>query len=67
MNVDIPALRASAIRLRADGRPLALWLGASQLYAINHPREGDLTAIARAQHAAAAVRDRPVSIGIANR
>jgi hypothetical protein len=51
---DIPALRASAIRLRADGRPLALWLGASQLYAINHPREGDLTAIARAQHAAAA-------------
>lgn len=51
---DIPALRESARGFRAEDRPFALWLGASQLYAINDPEQGDLTAISYAQRAASA-------------
>jgi len=38
---DLPALMQSFRELRAEGRRIALWLGASQLYAINQPRDGD--------------------------
>lgn len=51
---DLPALLATGRAARAEGRPLVLWLGASQLYAINHPQAGDATAIAFAARAAAA-------------
>jgi hypothetical protein len=49
---DLPALRDAARALRAEGRPLALWLGASQLYAVNHPEDDALTAISHAQRTA---------------
>jgi hypothetical protein len=51
---DLPALRDAARALRAEGRPLALWLGASQLYAVNHPEEGARTAVSHAQQFAEA-------------
>jgi len=49
---DLPALRDAARTLRSEGHPLALWLGASQLYAVNHPEQHALTAVSHAQQAA---------------
>lgn len=42
---EVPLLRQSFTELREEGRPVALWLGASQLFAINHPEDGDHLAI----------------------
>jgi len=50
---DLPVLRESFRAARAKGRPVALWLGASQLYAINHPQPGQVTAVRHAAEASA--------------
>jgi hypothetical protein len=49
---DLPALIAKALTAGEQGRPLVLWLGASQLYAINNPEPGDRPAVAFAAEAA---------------
>lgn len=50
---DLQLVADSFAELRAEGRDVALWLGASQTYAINHPEPGDHLAVwyanARAQ------------------
>jgi len=51
---DLPALSSTARAAREAGRPLVVWLGASQCYAINHPKAGARTAIAFAAAAAEA-------------
>ena len=42
---ELPEVLKTARAAREAGRPLVLWLGASQLYAINHPKAGDRTAV----------------------
>jgi hypothetical protein len=49
---DAPALAARLRALRSEGREVALWLGASQLHAINTPAPGDRLAVAVADEAA---------------
>ncbi len=51
---DVPLVRETFAAYRAEGRPVVLWLGASQLYAINDPEPSDRLAVAFAQDAAAA-------------
>jgi len=51
---EFPALASTARAAREAGRPLVLWLGASQLYAINNPEAGARTAVAFAAAAAEA-------------
>jgi hypothetical protein len=63
---DLPALLEGARAARGEGRPLVLWLGASQLYAINHPQAGDRTAVAFAQAAAAARGERTAFVQCAS-
>lgn len=41
---DLPALLESFRALKAEGRTVVLWLGASQLYGINQPERGDRVA-----------------------
>ncbi|MEO6710992.1 MAG: hypothetical protein ABIP42_15535, partial [Planctomycetota bacterium] len=42
---ELPEVLKTAQAAREAGRPLVLWLGASQLYAINRPKAGDRTAV----------------------
>ena len=49
---DIDALLTTSRSGRAAGRPLALWIGASQLHAINRMEQGDQLAVYYASQAA---------------
>ena len=51
---DVPLVRETFAAYRAEGRPVVLWLGASQLYAVNHPGPDARLAVAFAQDAASA-------------
>ncbi|MFT5291801.1 MAG: hypothetical protein ACI8QS_003317 [Planctomycetota bacterium] len=42
---DMETIKQTFQELRAAGRPVILWIGASQLYAINQPSEGDNLAV----------------------
>lgn len=63
---DMEVVLETFADLQAAGRPLILWIGASQLYAINQPEEGDQLAVWYATQSARARGSRYAYVMAAN-